>query len=87
MFQTSPTTQRQGSNRSKNSKRLSDLDEEPDLNSNGQKTFNDYTDKRKNGRKNDNELYDLEGHPEIRKHQAHWYPPVTLNCQCNCIYF
>ncbi|OTF73440.1 complement control/ sushi-like repeats protein, partial [Euroglyphus maynei] len=87
---------RQGSNRSKNSKRLSDDipdDEEHDLNSAtiDKSRFGDFSgDKRKMSRKNDgndDDIDDLDSMASVNHKQqhAHWYPLVTLNCQpVNC---
>nr|XP_027202894.1 CUB and sushi domain-containing protein 1-like [Dermatophagoides pteronyssinus] len=88
---------RLGSNRSKNSKRLNDGDDdenEHDLNSatNDKSRFLDgdffVGDKRKMSRKNDandDDLDDLDSSNKHPKQHAHWSPLVTLNCQpVNC---
>ncbi|KAH9522905.1 hypothetical protein DERF_006457 [Dermatophagoides farinae] len=91
----SPNIRRNGSNRSKNSKRLSDVDdEEHDLNSAtiDESRFDDskfFGDKHKMSRKNDDDddIDDLDSMANINNKQqrAHWYPLVTLNCQpVNC---
>lgn len=90
---------RLGSNRSKNSKRLNDGDDdenEHDLNSatNDKSRFLDgdffVGDKRKMSRKNDandDDLDDLDSSNKHPKQHAHWSPLVTLNCQRKSRFF
>ncbi|KPM04539.1 complement control/ sushi-like repeats protein [Sarcoptes scabiei] len=70
------------SDRSKYSKvMLHHDDEEPEPNSSIQRSPNDLFNRKKSSRKNDDDLYEIEGQPNAKKIQAHWYPPITLDCQ------